>query len=437
MTTNIRNAGFILLYISIWLSLDSSIYNLINFKNESLFEKAKGLRFISPYIIFIILVFIFRKDLIAIKLNSKFKYIVYIILSSYFLQAVLPFFNGNSSLNIPFALISIILFLNLIYFYNFFDLKKIYLIGLAILFCVTMVYGSVLIHYLIFFSPNLNLYGGWPQNLEALKLLSNEVPRSSGISRSSLILMIPLSFYILVKKELNFKFYLVYLIASFLMLSTQSRISLFVYVLGIIIFFYYIFFIYKNKRLKNFFLIIILPIIVWLFSIELLSITKTKPAFLEYFSDKLTKDYDENKYKQLIRIQDQSSFSSRRFEDWQNIIKKNQNPILGYGILGDRYLIDQTASSLIFYNYSSGGIVSVLIFLILIFRSIFISIKLIFKNYTVPDRDNYLVLSASFIVLFLIIRSLVESSFAVFGIDSLIFFSSYFLMEQTYEKINN
>ena len=87
-----------MLYISIWLSLDSSVYNLINFKNESLFEKAKGLRFISPYIIFIILVFIFRKDLIAIKLNSKFKYIVYIILSSYFLQALLPFFNGNSSL---------------------------------------------------------------------------------------------------------------------------------------------------------------------------------------------------------------------------------------------------------------------------------------------------------------------------------------------------
>ena len=70
MTTNIRNAGFILLYISIWLSLDSSIYNLINFKNESFFEKVKGLRFISPYIIFIILVFLFRKDLIAIKLNS-------------------------------------------------------------------------------------------------------------------------------------------------------------------------------------------------------------------------------------------------------------------------------------------------------------------------------------------------------------------------------
>ena len=69
----------------------------------------------------------------------------------------------------------------------------------------------------------------------------------------------------------------------------------------------------------------------------------------------------------MIRIQDEDSFSSRRFEDWQNIIKKNQNPILGYGILGDRYLIDQTASSLIFYNYSSGGIVSVLIFLILIF----------------------------------------------------------------------
>jgi len=222
------------------------------------------------------------------------------------------------------------------------------------------------------------------------------------------------------------------------MFSTQSRISLFGYLLGVIIFSYYIFFVNKNNKLKKLLLIIVFPIITWILTIELISISKTTPAFLEYFSDKISKDVDtQEKYKQLFRKSDKGSFSSRRTEDWQNIIKKNQNYILGYGVLGDRYLIDQTASSILFYNYASGGIVSVFIFLILIFRSIFISIKLIFKNYRLPDKDNYLVLSACFVIFFLIIRSLVESSFAVFGIDSLIFFTSYFFIEQTYKKINN
>lgn len=460
MTSNTRNIGFILLYISIWLSLDSSIYNLLNLKSyvhsyfalyseeyvfsdltldykDIFFGIAKGLRFISPYIIFVILFFLFRKDLISIKLDGKFKFVLYISIFSFLLQAITPFFNGNSLFNVPFALISIILIINLIYFYNFFNLNKIFLLGLIILFFITTAYGLVLIHYLIFFSPNLNLYGGWPENLQTLQLLSNHVPRSSGISRSSLILMIPLSFYILVSKKLNYKFYTIYIFLSFLMLSTQSRISLFVYFLGIIVFSYYIFFIVNNNRLKKFLLIIILPVATWIFSIEALSMTRDSPAYISFITDKFIENSDQgNNYEKLIRSQDKGSFSSRRTEDWQNIIEKNQNYFLGYGVLGDRYLIDQTASSLLFYNYASGGIVSVLIFFILILRSIYLCIKIIFKDYKVPDKDNYIVLSACFIILFLIIRSLVESSFAVFGIDSLIFFSSYLLIEHSYKENN-
>ena len=97
-------------------------------------------------------------------------------------------------------------------------------------------------------------------------------------------------------------------------------------------------------------------------------------------------------------------------------------------------MINQSASSLYFYNYASGGLLTVFIFLLLVFRSTFLSIITIFKLHSIPDKNNYLVLSAAFIVLFLIIRSLVESSFAVFGIDSLMFFSSYFYLEQSYKK---
>ena len=82
----------------------------------------------------------------------------------------------------------------------------------------------------------------WPDSLAALHFLSNEVPRSSGISRSSFTLMIPLGFYLLISKKINYKIYLIYIFFNFLMLSTQSRITLFVYFLGIFVFCYYIFF---------------------------------------------------------------------------------------------------------------------------------------------------------------------------------------------------
>ena len=130
-----------------------------------------------------------------IKLNGIFKYIIYLIFICFSLQVIIPFFNENNEANVTFALTSMILLINLIFFYNYIDLKKIFILCLTVLFFITVVYGSVLIHHLIFHSPNLNLYGMWPENLALLQFLSNEVPRSSGISRSSLILMIPLSFY--------------------------------------------------------------------------------------------------------------------------------------------------------------------------------------------------------------------------------------------------
>jgi len=52
-------------------------------------------------------------------------------------------------------------------------------------------------------------------------------------------------------------------------------------------------------------------------------------------------------------------------------------------------------------------------------------------------KKNILVFSACFIQLFLMLRSLTESSFAVFGIDFLIFFTSYFYLEKYYLKNNN
>ena len=54
--------------------------------------------------------------------------------------------------------------------------------------------------------------------------------------------------------------------------------------------------------------------------------------------------------------------------------------IIGNGVMGDRFLIDQTASNLLIYSYASSGLIGVIL-IIIIYFSIFIhTINLIFKK---------------------------------------------------------
>ena len=165
-------------------------------------------------------------------------------------------------------------------------------------------------------------------------------------------------------------------------------------------------------------------------------IKKNQPTL--NFSDKLSEklgntEIDEEKYIQLIRKQE--NFSSNRFEDWGNIINTNQNYLIGNGALGDRHLINQSASSLYLYNYASGGILSVFIFLVLISRSIFLCYTFIFKIYTVPDKNNYLILSSAFIILFLIVRSIVSPHLQFLELIVLYFFQAIFIWSSLIIKL--
>ena len=61
-----------------------------------------------------------------------------------------------------------------------------------------------------------------------------------------------------------------------------------------------------------------------------------------------------NKYKKnkvsVIRPIDPRSFTSFRFEDWSKLINKNKKIFYGYGVMADRFLVDQTASSGFIYS---------------------------------------------------------------------------------------
>jgi hypothetical protein len=174
-----------------------------------------------------------------------------------------------------------------------------------------------------------------------------------------------------------------------------------------------------------------MPILIWIGSLSLKEYLQ-KNIFV---GSELIKHKNEQ-YEKVFRTIDPKTFTSNRYQDWNNIIKFNNNKIIGNGVMGDRLVINQTASNLFLYNYSSGGIISVALFFIVILRAFFICLKiLLFEKY--PKKTNILVISACFIQLFLMLRSLTENSFAVFGIDFLIFFASYFYLEKYYLKNNN
>ena len=126
--------------------------------------------------------------------------------------------------------------------------------------------------------------------------------------------------------------------------------------------------------------------------------------------------------------------SSGRFNDWNNIIRKfnfkDNYSIFGYGSQGDRYLINQTASNGVLYALVSSGIIGLSFYLAFSFMAFLHIVKFFFKN---KDK-NIISYFSIFILIIMGIRSLIESSYALFSIDFILFYMSFALAEK-YNKI--
>ena len=126
---------------------------------------------------------------------------------------------------------------------------------------------------------------------------------------------------------------------------------------------------------------------------------------------------------------DQVKTTSGRIEDWKDIINNfdyNKNLIFGYGAQGDRYLINQTASNGLLYAFVSSGIFGLTFFLILTLTS---GIQVL--RYLLFDKKKVLIDYFSFVIMVIIlIRSLVESSYSLFGVDLILFYTGFILMQR-------
>jgi len=413
---------YIITVLSLWLSIDS---HLINFKFENFKDFSILIRAAIPFFIFIILIINLEMSYIK-KFINKNNAIPILFFMLYLIQIPALLYTGNSILNIGFIINCITYLFFLFFFIDDLNKSNFFLkISLIIFTFVLLIYGFGLYKYLLFDSASLNLYGSWPHGLESLKF-SDSVPRSSGIARSAMIIFIIFSLIISVKNLNALNIFLI-TFSLLLVLLTQSRIiNIF---LLLYIFFYLFLIIYQKKKfinkIINLSVIFILPGIVFA---NLIFFQKSKVENLDKISISKNQKQIESYYKnqKFFRPLDDKKigFGSGRFNDWRNIISKSKNYKLGYGAMGDRYLINQSASNFLLYIYASSGILGLIIAIFFLIKVFFyINRKIIFLHFKITKK-NYKFFICYILVIFILFRSLAESSFGIFGIDFLIFAGS-------------
>jgi hypothetical protein len=285
-------------------------------------------------------------------------------------------------------------------------LKIFFYSNLIIFFLIFFYFFLTYVRYYLLFDDNFYILWGSINN-------NQSVPRPTGMARLSLILS---SFffciYFLPKKKFLFLIFFNYSIFAF-----QSRVVIFA-----LLFITLIFILIKErysivKTFKYLILILIIPLIISLF------IDFSKKKIL--FNNSITS----NKFINLRLLDSEinsNNFSSSRLRDWKNILKNfDKQKVFGYGIHGDRILINQTASNGFLYSLVSGGYLATFIYCIIFIYSLFLTNLALLR----VKFDKYSWFASSMVIFFLI-RSLVENSFAIVSFDFVIFFFSIFYLEK-------
>ena len=132
----------------------------------------------------------------------------------------------------------------------------------------------------------------------------------------------------------------------------------------------------------------------------------------------------------IVRKLAPGSITTNRFLYWKQIILKSKKPIIGYGPLGDRFLINRNSSNTLVYSYASGGVISTILMLILIIRYTYLCLFLTFIKKISLQKKNIFIFSSIFTISFLLFRGIGENGIAVFSIDLLVFLSCITICEK-------
>lgn len=417
---------FLLLgWILLWGSLSfnpEKLYTIKNLEilNKDIFQIFDFLRGISTLIYSTILLFIitfFYKEISFIqKKNSEYIFVFLLLIAIFFLQAIPYYYNNYPLSNLYFlinSLLSVIILFISFQFYEKKVLNSILLINFIFLCLICSYFGFK--YFLLFFQSNLSFYSTWG-NIDNNYI---DIPRPTGLSRSFLIVFIIL--YLFKTKSKNIymlkKIGEILCIIFILMLSSRTVFFLLLLVITTNLF-------WPKKNLKKKFQDILCLIILPFLLIYLVINYKSNVMHNLNNDDKPLIENLRN-YSVTITPETGTDFSSGRINDWNKIIQKNENIFFGNGVMGDRILISQSASNGILYTYASSGIIGVFLYMLLSLVIFFNALK----NFFLKLFENKgIVISSVFLIIIILLRSILETSYAIFGIDFLILFSSFSIL---------
>lgn len=405
---------YLLNFFSIFtlLTVSATPEGLLNFNliRNNFLENVQIIKSIIPIIILISLLLLTIKEF-KIFLHTKIS-IIFILFSLLVTFQILGTATTSQNyLKNLYYIVPIIntLLLSLIIFKttnkNYF---KVFLYSNLLIFFLIFLY-FYLIYLKNYFTFNNNLYSIWGN------IKDNEnVPRPTGMAR----IIFVFSAYFLCRYLVKKRGLLLLIFFNYLVFGFQSRIVMASLLLITLI----AIFIRAKSSFREIFkyiiLIIIIPII--------LSITVDILKKNILFSDQ-TLDTDIFYYSRIADpVIIKENITSNRHSDWKNIIIKYENKkIFGYGIHGDRILIKQTASNGFLYSIVSGGYIAGLIYLIISIYSLNLAIRSLLNK-----KINQYSLFSSSLIIFFLLRSIVENSFAIIGYDFIIFYFAVFYLEK-------
>lgn len=401
-------------YLISWLSISTSIEDVLNFSKEmSLSEFINFARQLFNLLIFPVLLLFFFKEFKFINFRNEILLISLMIYFLFQLPGILLTENSYYNLGYIISALNILLIfiLSNIYiskkeYFNFFYITLIILSMISILNYKTFV----------------NFFTSESHNVLYTFFNSNELfagktsPRSTGSSRTFLLiyLIINLIFFRFLKKYQIVKIICYIFTASVILLFQSRTTSTLLLIFVLLNFFNEQKFSFKDYI--NYFIIYFLTPVIFILSLVMIKENLNNKNILNELP--IEKNLQVEK---ILRPFDQQTFSSGRFNDWKKIISKMNNSLIyGFGAQGDRFLIQQSASNALIYSLSSSGILGLIFFSIFSINCLFILINLI-KIKIIKLNDIFI---CAVIVILFLLRSLLESSYAVFSIDYIILLTS-------------
>lgn len=416
----------------------------ININPENIFDlnSLSKIRLFFPFVIILFLSICLLRTKNNI-FNNKVIYIKLIFIIYIFLGILFTLLNSNinSYLNLFWGLAMLIPYFYIFAFDDKFDQLKYFLIfSLLLIFFVFLFYLAQIFYNAYLQSSVIHLYGISSPDLYYFKKLIDP-PRSSGLSRMAIILYISLSTFLIFNNNndnnlINIITLIISVLIASIGLAFQSRTMNFIFIFFIALLIFICFkkkIFFKNKYL---FLLIFLPFILSAFY-NYYSFTKTNdPKDLDTFkSDGLNFSKSITLIEKTLLRPKQDNFSSNRFENWKKVLTiSKKNIIKGYGFQADRKFIQQSVHNVYLYSLICGGMLSMLVIIIISIRSAWTSFFILF-SYTYSNKKiETTSLTSAFLMILLLQRSLLETSYGVYSIDYLFFLICFFMNEINYKK---